>query len=90
MNLKLVFRIFAGFGAFFALMTVIAPDAMVESYGVTLTDDSKLFLQFATLAQLMMVVIIWQIPEWLGRNLAKAGTTMIVVALIPASAAQIG
>ena len=43
MNLKLVFRIFAGFGAFFALMTVIAPDAMVESYGVTLTDDSKLF-----------------------------------------------
>jgi len=104
MNLKLVFRIFAGFGGFFALMTVIAPDAMVESYGVTLTDDSKLFLQFATLAQLMMVVIIWQIPKWLGENLAKAGTTMMMVALmpvamniyhtttgvIPASAAQIG
>ena len=33
MNLKLVFRIFAGFGAFFALMSLLATDAMMESYG---------------------------------------------------------
>ncbi|MEA1881100.1 MAG: hypothetical protein U9N31_01675 [Candidatus Marinimicrobia bacterium] len=83
MNLKLVFRIFAGFGALFAVMGLVAPESMADSYGMAFSDDIHLVFQFAIMIQIMMVVIVWQLPEWLGDNLAKAGTTMIVVSLLP-------
>ena len=83
MNLKLVFRIFAGIIAVFALGALLAPDAMTESYGITLTDGAKLIMQFTVIIQLMIVIIVWQLPSWLGDDLAKAGPTMIVVSLLP-------
>ena len=83
MNLKLVFRIFAGFGAFFALMSLLAPDAMMESYGIELSSDSSLLIQFMVMVQLMFAIVVWQLPSWLGANLAKAGPTFIVLSLLP-------
>jgi len=83
MNLKLVFRIFAGFGAFFALMSLLATDAMMESYGMKLSSESSLLIQFMVMVQLMFAIVVWQIPSWLGENLAKAGPTLMVVSLIP-------
>ena len=83
MNLKLVFRIFAGFGAFFALMSLLATDAMMESYGLELSSDSSLLIQFMVMVQLMFAIVVWQLPSWLGENLAKAGSTLMVVSLMP-------
>jgi len=83
MNLKLVFRIFAGFGAFFALMSLLAPDAMMESYGIELSSDSSLLIQFMVMVQLMFAIVVWQLPSWLGENLAKAGSTFMMLSLLP-------
>ena len=83
MNLKLVFRIFAGFGAFFALMSLLATDAMMESYGMELSSDSSLLIQFMVMVQLMFAIVVWQLPSWLGENLSKAGPTLMVVSLMP-------
>ena len=83
MNLKLVFRIFAGFGAFFALMSLLATDAMMESYGMELSSESSLLIQFMVMVQLMFAIVVWQLPSWLGENLAKAGPTLMVVSLMP-------
>ena len=46
MNLKLVFRIYFGFGALMTMMMLVAPAPMLESYGMTLTNEIKLFTQF--------------------------------------------
>ena len=46
MNLKLVFRIYFGIGALMTTMMLVAPAAMLEGYGMTLTDEIKLFTQF--------------------------------------------
>lgn len=83
MNLKLVFRIFAGFGALFGLMGFAMPQAMAEGYGMAFNDDIKLVFQFTVMIQMMMVIIVWQLPDWLGDNLAKAGSTMVLVSLLP-------
>ena len=83
MNLKLVFKIFAGFGAFFALSMLLAPDTMMASYGMTLSgDDSRLLVQFLFLIQLTFSIVVWQLPAWLGIDLAKAGPTFMVLPLI--------
>lgn len=83
MNLKLVFRIFAGFGALFGVMALVAPDAMLEGYGMTYNDEVGIMLQFIVMIQLMFVIVVWQLPTWLGDDLAKAGSTFIVVSLVP-------
>ena len=83
MNLKLVFRIFAGFAAFFALMSLLATDAMMESYGMELSSESNLLIQFMVMVTRMFAIVVWPPPSWLGENLAKAGPTLMVVSLIP-------
>ena len=83
MSLKLVFKIFAGFGVFFAMSMLLAPDAMMASYGMTLSgDDSRLLVQFLFLIQLTFSIVVWQLPGWLGDDLAKAGPTFMVLPLL--------
>ena len=31
----------------------------------------------------MFAIVVWQLPSWLGENLAKAGSTLMVVSLMP-------
>ena len=48
-----------------------------------LSSDSSLLIQFMVMVQLMFAIVVWQLPSWLGENLAKAGPTLMVVSLIP-------
>ena len=83
MNLKLVFRIYFGFGAFMTTMMLVAPAAMLESYGMTLTDEIKLFTQFMVVAYVSLLIVTWMLPGWLGDDLSKAGIAYVIIALIP-------
>ena len=84
MNLKLVFRIYFGFGAFMTTMMLVAPAAMLEGYGMTLTDEIKLFTQFMVVAYGSMLIVTWMLPVWLGDDdLPKAGFAYVIIALIP-------
>ena len=83
MNLKLVFRIYFGFGALMTAMMLVSPAAMMESYGMTLTDEIKLFVQFMVVAYTSMLILTWMLPAWLGDDLSKAGLAYVIIALLP-------
>ena len=59
------------------------PKAMTEQYGMAFNDDIHLVIQFLNMVQLMMAIIVWKLPDWLGDNLPKAGSTMMVISLLP-------
>ena len=65
MNLKLVFRIYFGFGALMTMMMLVAPAPMLESYGMTLTNEIKLFTQFMVVAYVSLLIVTWMLPGWL-------------------------
>ena len=83
MNLKLVFRIYFGFGALMTMMMLVAPAPMLESYGMTLTNEIKLFTQFMVVAYVSLLIVTWMLPAWLGDDLSKAGIAYVIIALIP-------
>ena len=83
MNLKLVFRIYFGFGALMTTMMLVAPAPMLESYGMTLTNEIKLFTQFMVVAYVSLLIVTWMLPAWLGDDLSKAGIAYVIIALIP-------
>ena len=83
MNLKLVFRIYFGFGALMTVMMLVAPAAMMESYGMTLTNEIKLFTQFMVVAYVSLLIVTWMLPAWLGDDLSKAGIAYVIISLIP-------
>ena len=84
MSLKLIFRIYAGIGALFVVGGTLAPVSMMEPYGFTMDEGMITMLNFMLAMQLMLVLITWQLPDWLGDNLSKAGLTYVVISLIPA------
>ena len=84
MSLKLIFRIYAGIGALFVVGGTLAPVSMMEPYGFTMDEGMITMLNFMLGTQLMLVLITWQLPDWLGDNLSKAGLTYAVISLIPA------
>ena len=83
MNLKLLFRIFLGVQELFILGAIVSPEAMMESFGMDYTSESGIMLQFAILGQILFLVLTFQLPDWLGENLAKAGMTYTVLCLLP-------
>ena len=83
MNLKLVFRIYFGFGALMGAMMLFAPEAMMESYGMTYTNEIKLFMQFTLMAYTSLLILTWMLPAWLGDDLSKAVPAYMVIALLP-------
>ena len=83
MNLKLVFRIYFGISALMTTMMLVAPAAMLEGYGMTLTDEIKLFIQFIIVAYVSMLIVTWMLPAWLGDDLPKAGLAYVIIALVP-------
>tara|TARA_B100001123_G_scaffold401650_1_gene488560 strand:- start:67 stop:471 length:405 start_codon:yes stop_codon:yes gene_type:complete len=84
MNLKLVFRIYAVLGAIFVVGGTLSPEAMMEPYGFTMDEGMITMFNFMLGMQLILVLITWQLPDWLGDNLSKAGLTFVVISLIPA------
>ena len=84
MNLKLVFRIYAVLGAIFVVGGTLSPEAMMEPYGFTMDEGMITMFNFVLGMQLIIILVTWQLPEWLGDNLSKAGLTFVVISLIPA------
>ena len=84
MNLKLVFRIYAVLGAIFVVGGTLSPEAMMEPYGFTMDEGMITMFNFLLGIQLIIILVTWQLPDWLGDNLSKAGLTYVVISLIPA------
>ena len=84
MNLKLVFRIYAVLGAIFVVGGTLSPEAMMEPYGFTMEEGKITMYNFLLGIQLIIILVTWQLPDWLGDNLSKAGLTYVVISLIPA------
>ena len=84
MNLKLVFRIYAVLGAIFVVGGTLSPESMMEPYGFTMDEGMITMFNFLLGMQLIIILITWQLPDWLGDNLSKAGLTFVVISLIPA------
>ena len=84
MNLKLVFRIYAVLGAIFVVGGTLSPEAMMEPYGFTMDEGTITMFNFVLGMQLIIILVTWQLPDWLGENLSKAGLTYVVISLIPA------
>ena len=84
MNLKLVFRIYAVLGAIFVVGGILSPEAMMEPYGFTMDEGMITMFNFLLGIQLIIILVTWQLPDWLGDNLSKAGLTFVVISLIPA------
>ena len=46
MNLKIVFRIYAGFGIIFILLATLSPEGLMEPYGFTMNEGMATMLNF--------------------------------------------
>jgi hypothetical protein len=55
----------------------------LEGYGMTLTDEIKLFVQFMVVAYTSLLILTWMLPAWLGNDLSKAGLAYVIIALLP-------
>ena len=74
MNLKLVFRIFAGFLVLFTLGGLVAPEAMMDSFGMEYNDAVGIMFTFTAMVQAMFAFTVWKLPDWAGDNLANVGS----------------
>ena len=83
MNLKLVFRIFAGFGVLFAVVGLLSPEAMMDSFGMEYNEAVGLMFTFTAMIQLMFAFVVWKLHDWAGDNLAKVGSTFVFLSLVP-------
>jgi hypothetical protein len=71
-------------GALFVVGGTLAPEAMMDGYGFTMDEGMITMLNFMIGMQLIIILVTWQLPDWLGDNLSKAGLTYVVISLIPA------
>ena len=56
----------------------------MEGYGFTMNEGMITMLNFMLGMQLIIISVTWQLPDWLGHNLSKAGLTDVVISIIPA------
>ena len=63
---------------------ILAPESMMEPYGFTMDEGMITMFNFLLGMQLIIILVTWQLPDWLGDNLPKAGLTYAVISLIPA------
>ena len=56
----------------------------MEPYGFTMNEGMITMVNFMIGFQMIIVLVTWQLPEWLGDDLSKAGLTYVVISLIPA------
>ena len=83
MKLSLVFRIYAGLSCLFLAGGIFAPEAIMEGYGFTMNEGMSVMLNFMLGMQLILILVTWQLPAWLGDGLSKAGLTYVIISLIP-------
>ena len=85
MRLIITFRAFAVIQALSVLATLAAPEAKMESFGLSYSNDTLLFMQFSAISQLMLAIVTFALPSWLGTNLWKAAPTYFWLSLLPFS-----
>jgi hypothetical protein len=73
MTLSLVFRIQAVVFAFFGALMLLAPAAMMESFGVESSATMAGVLQNMSVMVLGVAYLSWQMPIWAGDNIKTVG-----------------
>jgi len=73
MTLSLVFRIQAVVFAFFGALMILAPDTMMESFGVESSATMAGVLQNMSVMVLGVAYLSWQMPTWAGDNIKTVG-----------------
>ena len=85
MRLIITFRAFALIQILSVLVTLAAPEAKMESFGLSYSNDTLLFMQFSAISQLMLALVTFTLPSWLGTHLWKAAPTYVWLSLLPLS-----
>ena len=85
MRLVITFKAFALIQILSVLATLIVPEAKLESFGLSYSNDTLLFMQFSAISQLMLALVTFTLPNWLGTNLWKAAPTYVWLSLLPLS-----
>jgi hypothetical protein len=73
MTLSLVFRIQAVMFAFFGVMMLAIPAAMMSSFNVGDNAMAAEMMRGMSLMVLAMAYLSWQMPNWVGDNLKSVG-----------------
>ena len=73
MTLSLVFRIQAVMFAFFGVMMLAIPAAMMSSFNVGDNAMAAEMMRGMSLMVLAMAYLSWQMPSWAGDNLKSVG-----------------
>ena len=73
MTLSLVFRIQALVFAFFGVLMLLAPAAMMGSFGVESSATMAGVLQNMSVMVLGVAYLSWQMPTWAGDNIKTVG-----------------
>ena len=73
MTLSLVFRIQAVMMAFFGVMMLAVPAAMMSSFNVGENAMAAEMMRGMSLMVLAIAFISWQLPNWVGNNLKTVG-----------------
>ena len=73
MTLSLVFRIQAVMFAFFGVMMLAIPAAMMSSFNVGDNAMAAEMMRRMSLMVLAMAYLSWQMPNWVGDNLKSVG-----------------
>ena len=73
MSLSLVFRIQAVMFAFFGLMMLVMPGAMMAGFNVAESVTAEGIMQGMSLMVIGMAYLSWQMPNWVSDNLKSVG-----------------
>ena len=85
MRLIITFRAFAVIQVLSVLATLVVPEAKMERFGLSYSNDTLVFMQFSAISQLMLALVTFTLPSWLGTNLWKAAPTYVWLSLLPFS-----
>jgi len=73
MTLSLVFRIQAVMMAFFGVLMLAVPAAMMSSFNVGENAKAAEMMRGMSLMVLAIAYVSWQLPNWVGDNLKTVG-----------------
>ena len=81
MTLTLLFRIQAVVMAFFGVGMLFAAGALIESFGISATENPMMptIMQQLSILPLPFAYFSWKAPDWVGSNLKAVGMFSAVV-----------
>ena len=73
MSLSVVFRVQAALFAFFGVMMLLAPGALMVTFNVEGSGTAEDIMRGLSLMALGMAYISWQMPSWTSENIKSVG-----------------